>query len=103
MSVIPKTADAEDAYEIEEEINFFGLTGRAVLELYSSEQSGNGISFIKGETLTGANTGATGYVSKIEENVITVVDISGIFESDESIVGATSGAQRMISTPSHFY
>ena len=103
VSVVPETAKAEDTYEIEEEINFFGLTGRAVLELYSAEQSGNGISFIKGETLTGANTGATGYVSKIEENTITVVDISGLFESDESIVGATSGAQRMISTPSHYY
>jgi len=103
VAVIPKTSNAEGNYEIEESISFFGLTGRAVLELYSAEQSGNGISFIKGETLTGANSGATGYVIKIEENVITVVDIAGLFELNESIVGATSGAQRMISTPSHFY
>lgn len=103
VEVVPSTANPTDQYELVEELSSFGLTGRAVLDLYSVEESGNGKSFIRGETVIGANTGAAGIVSKIEENTITLVDIAGIFEENETVVGSSSDAQRMISVPSHFY
>lgn len=103
LSVEPNTANASGTYDIIEEITEFGLTARAELELYPIEEAGNGIEFIKGETLIGANTNAAGIVSKVEQNRIIVVDIFGVFEENETIVGKTSGAQRVITIPSHFY
>lgn len=103
LEVNPKTSNSEDPYEIIQEITEFGLTGRAELELYPNEEAGNGISFIKGELVIGANSSAAGIVSKIEENKIVLVDISSQFEPDETIVGQTSNAQRMITIPSHYY
>lgn len=103
VEVSPKTSNASNSYEIIEEITEFGLTGRAELELYTMEEAGNGISFIKGELVIGANSSAAGIVSKIEENKIVVVDIFSQFLPDETIVGQTSNAQRMITTPSHYY
>ena len=103
VEVSPKTSNASNSYEIIEEITEFGLTGRAELELYTIEEAGNGISFIKGELVIGANSSAAGIVSKIEENKIVVVDIFSQFLPDETIVGQTSNAQRMITTPSHYY
>lgn len=103
VEVVPNTANPTDEYELVEELSSFGLTGRAVLDLYSVEESGNGKSFIRGETVIGSNTGAAGIVSKIEANTITLVDIAGLFEENETVVGSSSGAQRMISVPSHFY
>jgi hypothetical protein len=103
VEVFPKTANSTDSYELIEEITSFGLTGRAVLELYPREVSGNGIEFIKGETVIGANTGAAGIVSKIQSDELTLVDIAGTFAENETVVGSSSGAQRMITVPSHFY
>lgn len=101
--VEPSAAVASGTYQIIEEITEFGLTGRAELDLYSQEEAGNGISFIKGETVIAANTGAAGRVSIIEDDRVTLVDISGTFQENESIVGQTSNAQRMIKVASHFY
>lgn len=102
-SVYPAEAlPPDDTYTIVDEINTYGLTGRAVLDLYTLDHAGNGVQFIKGETATGANSGAFGRVAKIEENRLTIVDIYGQFIENETVVGA-GGAQRMVKVASHYY
>jgi hypothetical protein len=103
VEVYPKTALPRDQYELIEEITEFGMTGRAELDLFPIEEAGNEISFIKGELVVGYNSSAAGIFSKIEGDRIFLLDIYSEFEPDETIVGKTSNAQRVIKVPSHYY
>ena len=103
VEVYPKTAIPGSQYELIEEITEFGMTGRAELDLFPIEEAGNEISFIKGELVVGYNSSAAGIFSKIEGDRIFLLDIYSEFEPDETIVGKTSNAQRVIKVPSHYY
>jgi hypothetical protein len=101
--VEPRDSQSYDNYQLREYITEYGLTDRATLELYSAIESGNGIEFIRGEIVRGANTDAAGIVYQIFENQLVLVDLDGVFVENETVIGQTSGAQRMITIPSHFY
>ena len=101
--VEPRNAQAADDYVLREYITEYGLTDRATLDLYPAIESGNGIEFVRGEIVKGVNSDAAGILYQVFENQLVLVDLDGVFVENETIVGQTSGAQRMITIPSHFY
>lgn len=93
--VNPITANEDDEYTIIEEINFLDDPNRVNVTLKPYDYGGNGISYTLTEVVTGQTSGAQGVVQDFSNGVLVLAmgDDTRQFESNEILVGASSGAQ----------
>lgn len=94
--VDPISAQQDQQYQVIEEIDYFSLTPTATITLRPSNFSGNNIQFQIGELVESSLSKSTGTVESINTDEVTLSNFKGDFVEQETIVGQTSGAQRMI-------
>ena len=60
-------------------------------------------SFVKGETITGATSGATAFVDSVSGQLITIEQVkTGTFQASETITGSESGTTGTLHTTNHY-
>ena len=102
--VDPISAQQDQQYQVIEEIDYFSLTPTATITLRPSDFSGNNIQFQIGELVESSLSKSTGRVESIDTDEVILSNFKGDFLEQETIVGQTSGAQRMIqSVAKKFY
>lgn len=96
--VNPLESGIDDTYTIIEEINFMDNPGRAEIKLQDADYGGNGLTYILLEHIVGQTSGARAIIQDVTNNNELIVSVIGdvVFETNELVVGGTSGAQWVV-------